>query len=64
MGSKLKKDKTEIIREMLSKTLNKSPDLFCYYVSIMEAKELLGKEDFKSGCTRNQHTQLKKLGDL
>lgn len=36
--------KTNLIREMLLKTVEKDPDLFCYYVSIMEAKELLGKK--------------------
>ncbi len=35
--------KTDLIRNMLLKTVGKNPDLFCYYVAIQEAKELLGK---------------------
>ena len=29
---------------MLLKTVGKNPELFCYYVSIQEAKELLKEE--------------------
>lgn len=39
------RDKSNQIREMLLKTVGKSPDLFCYYVAIQEAKELLGKNN-------------------
>ena len=35
--------KTDFIREMLLKTVGRNPDLFSYYVSIQEAKELLGQ---------------------
>ena len=35
--------KTDLIREMLLKTVGKNRDLFCYYVAIQEAKELIGK---------------------
>ncbi len=60
----MKNDKTEIIREMLVVALKKSPELFCYYVSIMEAKELLGKKDFELTCRKNDKTNLKRRGDL
>ncbi len=35
--------KEDFIRELLLKTVGKSPDLFSYYVNLQEAKELLGK---------------------
>ena len=35
--------KEEIIRDLLLKTVGKNPDLFSYYVNVIEAKELLGK---------------------
>ncbi len=35
--------KEDFIRELLMKTVGKSPDLFSYYVNLQEAKELLGK---------------------
>ena len=35
--------KEDIIRDLLLKTVGKNPDLFTYYVNLMEAKELLGK---------------------
>ena len=35
-------NKTDVIRSMLLKTLGTYPDLFCYVVSLQEAKELLG----------------------
>ncbi len=37
--------KTDKIREMLLKTVGKNPELFSYYVSIQEAKELLGSNN-------------------
>lgn len=40
---KVQSNKTDIIRKLLLKTVGKDPDLFCYYVSIQEAKELLGQ---------------------
>lgn len=33
--------KTDIIREMLLRTVARKPDLFCYYVSLLEARKLL-----------------------
>ena len=33
--------KTDVIREMLLRTVARKPDLFCYYVSLLEARELL-----------------------
>lgn len=35
--------KEVFIRELLLKTVGTNPDLFSYYVGLMEAKELLGK---------------------
>ena len=35
--------KANVIREMLLKTVGKDPDLFCYWTSIQEAKELLNQ---------------------
>ena len=35
--------KEEVIRDLLLKTVGKNPDLFSYYVNVIEAKELLGK---------------------
>ena len=64
MTGKTKTDKTEIVREMLLKALKKNPDLFSYYVSIMEAKELLGKKDFEPNLKKSQTINIKKLGDL
>lgn len=40
-----KDNKTHLIRQMLLKTMGKSPDLFCYYAAILEAKELLGQSE-------------------
>ena len=37
------KRKTDQIRKLLLDTVGKNPDLFCYYVSIQEAKQLLGQ---------------------
>ena len=36
--------KEDLIRDLLLKAVGKNPDLFCYYVSLQEAKELLGKK--------------------
>lgn len=36
-------NKAQEIRELLLKTIGKSPELFCYYASIQQARELLGK---------------------
>ena len=44
MGSH-RDNKTHLIRQMLLKTAQKSPDLFCYYAAILEAKELLGQPE-------------------
>ena len=35
--------KEDVIRDLLLKTVGRNPDLFTYYVSLQEAKELLGK---------------------
>ena len=35
--------KEDVIRDLLLKAVGKNPDLFSYYVNLMEAKELLGK---------------------
>lgn len=37
------KRKTDLIRKLLLETVGKNPDLFCYYVSIQEARQLLGQ---------------------
>lgn len=39
------KNKTDSIRKLLLETLAKSPDLFCYFAAIQEAKELLNKQE-------------------
>lgn len=39
-----KNNKESYIRKLLLKTVEKDPDLFCYYVAILEAKQLLGNE--------------------
>ena len=36
--------KEDIIRDLLLKAVGKNPDLFSYYVSLQEAKELLGEK--------------------
>ena len=33
--------KGDLIRDLLLKTVSTNPDLFCYYVSLLEAKEHL-----------------------
>lgn len=38
-------NKTDYIRQMLLRTVGKSPDLFCYFAAIQEAKELLGQSN-------------------
>ena len=38
---------------MLLKTVGRNPDLFCYYVSIQEAKELLKDENKKADSVNN-----------
>lgn len=53
MTTEKPKKKEDIIRELLLKTVGKNPDLFSYYVSLQEAKELLGKND--STDTSNQN---------
>ena len=50
----LPKKKTDQIREMLLNTVGKNPDLFCYYVSIQEAKELLNKEHLNIHDNHNE----------
>ncbi len=56
MGTE-KNNKSDVIREMLLKTVNKSPDLFSYYTAIMEAKELLQMTesivDHECMCNKN-----------
>ncbi|MBI3590405.1 MAG: hypothetical protein HY094_03375 [Candidatus Melainabacteria bacterium] len=55
--------KADFIREMLLKTVSKSPDLFSYFVAIQEARELLGQ---KQECKTNKFNRLKpskRLGD-
>ena len=36
--------KEDIIRGLLLEAVGKNPDLFCYYASLQEAKELIGKK--------------------
>ncbi|MBI2995333.1 MAG: hypothetical protein HYY52_01310 [Candidatus Melainabacteria bacterium] len=55
--------KTDLIREMLLKTVGKSPDLFCYYVAIQEAKELLKQQDFNT-CENYMTKSLKILAEI
>lgn len=43
MDSYRGKRKTDLIRKLLLETVGKNPDLFCYYVSIQEARQLLGQ---------------------
>ena len=43
MAPKKIRKKEDVIREMLLRTVGENPDLFSYYVNLMEAKELLGK---------------------
>ena len=43
MAPKKIKKKDDVIREMLLRAVGKNPDLFSYYVNLIEAKELLGK---------------------
>ena len=42
---------------MLLKTVGRNPDLFCYYVSIQEAKELLKDENPKIDSLNNNLTR-------
>ena len=59
-----KQKKTDCIRDMLLKTVGKNPDLFCYYVSIQEAKELLLKKP--KSCQIKEEKEIKpvrKLGE-
>ncbi|OGI20111.1 MAG: hypothetical protein A3B68_00760 [Candidatus Melainabacteria bacterium RIFCSPHIGHO2_02_FULL_34_12] len=46
--------KARLIRELLLKTIGRNPDLFTYYVSILEAKNLL--PDREDSCL-NQITK-------
>ena len=43
MAPKKIRRKEDIIRAMLLRTMGENPDLFSYYVNLLEAKELLGK---------------------
>lgn len=43
MDSNRGKKKTDLIRKLLLDTVGKNPELFCYYVSIQEARHLLGQ---------------------
>lgn len=45
MNKKDSKNKVALIRELLVKSLEKNSDLFEYYASILEAKELLSIPD-------------------
>jgi len=40
-SKKIKKE--DVIRDLLLKAVGKNPDLFSYYINLMEAKELLRK---------------------
>lgn len=55
--------KVDFIRKMLLKTVGKNPELFSYYVSIMEAKELLGKPDSNMSLSNAVDRLAKKLAD-
>lgn len=62
----LLRNKTDFIRGMLLKTVGRNPDMFCYYVSILEAKELLNKEDINIHDNHNEckkNFPIKKLTD-
>ncbi len=48
-----KHKKTDLIRSMLLKTLGSYPDLFCYIVSLQEAKQLLGENESKEVIEKN-----------
>ena len=52
------KKKTDLIRDLLLKTVGKNPELFSYYVSIQEAKELLNS---KLPCTKIDNEIIKPL---
>lgn len=58
-----KKNKSDHIREMLLKTVSKNPDLFCYYVSIQEAKELLGQPSHIEIKENRTSQSIKKLAE-
>ena len=45
-----KTDKIDTIRRMLLKTVGKNPDLFCYYASLLEARELLNSSTKNNSC--------------
>ncbi len=45
MTPKKIRKKEDLIRDLLLKTVGRNPDLFSYYISLQEAKELLGKNN-------------------
>ena len=64
MVGQKKQKKTDFIRDMLLKTVSKNPDLFCYYVSIQEARGLLFNES--NHCSVKDEKEIRpvrKLGE-
>lgn len=59
-----KKDKLEVIRKMLLKAVEKDPDLFSYYASIQEAKEMLGITWWQTSFKFNDLKPSKKITDI
>ncbi len=53
--------KEDIIRDLLLKTVGKNPDLFTYYVNLMEAKELLGKNTSENINNKEKLEKPKKI---
>lgn len=48
---------------MLLKTVSKSPTLFCYFVAIQEAKELLGQKESSQISEKILNESIKPLTD-
>ena len=55
--------KSDLIREMLLKTIGRNPDLFSYFVAIQEARELLGQQNSYAINKNNNARPLKFLAD-
>ena len=55
--------KEDTIRDLLLKVVGKNPDLFCYYVSLQEAKDLLGKKYLDELNPKNVEKPYKKIVD-
>lgn len=59
-----KENKLDSIREMLLKAVGKNPDLFSYYFSIQEAKELLGVSSWNTSLKSDDLKPLKRVTDV